>query len=106
MAAQNLAINTAYTGAITFTNAEGQTIPGDATSASIALDVSANGSVSLSADGQSYNVTLTAVGPVNVTYTATNSAGNPIASAPLPLVGTDSVAVSAALGTLSPGNTP
>lgn len=106
MAAQALAIGTAYTGAITFVNAEGQTIPSGATGASVALDVPANGTAALSADGQSVNVTLTVVGPVNLTYTGTNSAGNPITVPPLPLLGTDNVAVSGIIGTLSPGTTP
>ena len=106
MASQNLSINTAYTGSITFVNAEGQQIPSDATTASVALDVPANGTASLSADGQSVNVTLTAVGPVNLVYTGTNSAGNAITVPPLPLVGTDSVAVSGSIGTLTPGTTP
>lgn len=106
MAAQAIAINTAYTGAITFLNAEGQQIPSDAKTASVALDNTSAGSASLSADGQSVNVTLTVVGAVNLVYTGTNSAGNPITVPPLPLQGTDSVAVSGSIGTLSPGTTP
>lgn len=106
MAAQGLAIGTAYTGAITFLNAEGQAIPSGETGASVALDVPANGTASLSADGQSVNVTLTVVGPVNLTYTGTNSAGNAISVPPLPLLATDNVAVSGTIGTLSPGTTP
>ncbi len=109
MATGDLSLGVAYTGTvpgIIFTNAEGGPAVGPSTGASVALDNPANGSASLSADGQNYNVTLTVLGPVNLVYTGNNEKGDPIAVTPLPLNGVDSVAVAGTFNTPIAGTTP
>lgn len=105
MAGQALAINTAYTAPLVFTNAEGQTIPGPATGSVPALDIPGNGTTSISTDGQFVNVMLTAVGDVNLTGTTTNADGSVVTWAPDPLTGTDSVVTGVTVGTFVPGTT-
>jgi len=109
MATGDLSLGVNYTGTvpgIIFVNAEGGPAVGPATGASVALDVPANGTASLSADGQNYNVTLTVLGPVNLTYLGNNEKGDPITVTPLPLNGVDSVAVTGTFNTPIVGTTP
>lgn len=74
MADATVVLNVGYTDVLTFTNAEGQTVPPPA-GGSVTLSTPANGTIGLSAAGDAINATLTVAGPVTYNYSVTNQNG-------------------------------